>query len=118
MYILKYVLLPVFLSMLQISAIQSKAMFSKAEEEILSSIKSSSVLEMDRFESLLQNYPDVFHVGRTAKSLLCHWQQLKQYHLLPDQNVSTPTRQGVVTDFCEMEEQVRFIFFRLIKAES
>ncbi|KAF2364320.1 Microspherule protein N-terminal domain [Trinorchestia longiramus] len=90
----------------QISAIESKALFSKAEEEILSTIKSNSALELERFEALLQNYPDVFHVGRTAKSLLSHWQQLKQYYLLPDQNPSTSLKHGVDKDFYEAEKQI------------
>ncbi|KAA0193752.1 hypothetical protein HAZT_HAZT000438 [Hyalella azteca] len=90
----------------QISAIESKALFSKAEEDILSTIKSTSFLELERFELLLQNYPDVFHAGRTAKSLLSHWQQLKQYHLLPDQNPTSPLKHGINKDFCEAEEQI------------
>uniref|UniRef100_A0A2P2HZL9 Microspherule protein 1-like n=1 Tax=Hirondellea gigas TaxID=1518452 RepID=A0A2P2HZL9_9CRUS len=84
----------------QISACQAKALYSKAEEELLSSIKSNSTPVLETFESLLQSHPDVFCVGRTAKALLTHWLQLKQYFLLQDQR-PPPAR-----EFSEADEQV------------
>lgn len=90
----------------QISAIQSKALYSKAEEELLSTIKSNTAPVLETFESLLQGHPDVFYAGRTAKALLAHWQQLKQYYLLPDQNALTPTKPNGAREFNEAEEQL------------
>lgn len=62
---------------------------------------------VETFESLLQSHPDVFYAGRSAKALLAHWQQLKQYYLLPDQNAITPTKPNGAREFDEAEEQVR-----------
>lgn len=84
--------------------VQSKALYSRAEEELLSSIKSNSVPSIGSFESLLQNNTDVFHEGRTDKALLAHWQLMKQYSLLQDQNPHP--RSGAAREFSEAEEQV------------
>ena len=88
----------------QIQAIQSKALFSKAEEELLGTIKTNSNPHLSTFETLLQENPDVMYPTRTSKSLMAHWQLMKQYHLLPDQTI--PAQKTHIKDFTDAEEQV------------
>uniref|UniRef100_A0A8B9EH33 Microspherule protein 1 n=1 Tax=Anser cygnoides TaxID=8845 RepID=A0A8B9EH33_ANSCY len=68
-----------------IAAIQSKVLFSKAEEQLLNKVGSSSQPTLDTFQELLHKHPDVFYPSRTAKALQLHWQLMKQYYLLDDQ---------------------------------
>ncbi|TRY92041.1 hypothetical protein DNTS_034917 [Danionella cerebrum] len=68
-----------------IAAIQSKALFSQAEEALLVKIPSNSQPKLEVFQDLLNKHPNVFYPSRTAKNLLLHWQLLKQYYLLEDQ---------------------------------
>ena len=68
-----------------IAAIQSKALFSKAEEQLLSKVGSSSQRTLETFQDLLHTHPDAFYLARTAKALQAHWQLMKQYYLLEDQ---------------------------------
>ncbi|NWY07866.1 MCRS1 protein, partial [Nothoprocta ornata] len=68
-----------------IAAIQSKVLFSKAEEQLLSRVGSSSQPALDTFQELLHKHPDVFYPARTARALQLHWQLMKQYYLLHDQ---------------------------------
>lgn len=42
--------------------------------------------KVEMFQELLSKYPSVFHPARSPKSLLLHWQLLKQYYLLEDQS--------------------------------
>lgn len=102
-----------------IAAIQSKVLFSKAEELLLSRVGSvrgngswrggcsggppcyvtplaplqGSQPSLDTFQDLLHKHPDVFYPSRTAKALQLHWQLMKQYYLLEDQ---TGERGGVL----------------------
>ncbi|NXX76784.1 MCRS1 protein, partial [Urocolius indicus] len=68
-----------------IAAIQSKVLFSKAEEQLLNKVGSTSQPTLDTFQELLHKHPDVFYPSRTAKALQLHWQLMKQYYLLEDQ---------------------------------
>ncbi|KAM6112310.1 microspherule protein 1 isoform 1-T1 [Phoenicopterus ruber ruber] len=68
-----------------IAAIQSKVLFSKAEEQLLNKVGSTSQPTLDTFQDLLHKHPDVFYPSRTAKALQLHWQLMKQYYLLDDQ---------------------------------
>ncbi|MBN3297642.1 MCRS1 protein, partial [Amia calva] len=65
-----------------IAAIQSKALFSQAEEALLSKIPSTSQPKLEVFQELLNKHPGVFYPSRTAKSLLVHWQLLKHSILI------------------------------------
>lgn len=49
-------------------------------------LKQTSQPKLDVFQELLSKHPGVFHPARTPKSLLVHWQLLKQYYLLDDQS--------------------------------
>lgn len=42
--------------------------------------------KLEVFQDLLNKHPGVFYPSRTPKSLLVHWQLLKQYYLLDDQS--------------------------------
>lgn len=72
-----------------VALIQQQALYSTAEEELLATIPAvpSSLPPLERFQELLDQNPHVFYPSRNAKTLLAHWQLLKQYHLLPDQTV-------------------------------
>lgn len=101
-----------------IAAIQSKALFSQSEEALLAKVSSvstsvgesswcisndiifsftltvfppeqTSQSKLETFQELLSKHPQVFHSARTPRSLLVHWQLLKQYYLLEDQTGTT-----------------------------
>ena len=52
----------------------------------VSSTLQTSQPKLEVFQELLSKYPSVFHPSRAPKSLLVHWQLLKQYYLLEDQS--------------------------------
>ena len=87
-----------------IAAVQSKALFSKAEEEILASIKSSESPTEETFRDLLTKNSTVFYHARTSKSLLNHWELMRQYSLLNDQTIPAPTSPDGFTTFSDYEE--------------
>lgn len=59
---------------------------SSEEVLIVFVIEQTSQPKLDVFQELLSKQPGVFHPSRTPKSLLVHWQLLKQYYLLDDQS--------------------------------
>ena len=69
-----------------VASVQSKALFSKREEEILGRTNSLSQPTVDTFQEVLRRNPTEFHPSRTAKTLHNHWVLMKQYYLLPDQS--------------------------------
>ncbi|KAK3909517.1 Microspherule protein 1 [Frankliniella fusca] len=87
-------------------AVQAKALFSKAEEELLGTIKSTSSPTVTTMAELLEKNPQVFFPARTAKSLLTHWTLMKQYHLLPDQTVQSLPQAEHVLNFSDAEELI------------
>ncbi|MBN3291945.1 MCRS1 protein, partial [Polypterus senegalus] len=89
-----------------IAAIQSKALFSRAEEALLAKIGSTSQPKIDVFQELLNKHPGVFYPSRTAKSLQIHWQLLKQYYLLDDQTVQPLPKGDQVLNFSDAEQLV------------
>ncbi|XP_077583042.1 microspherule protein 1 [Stigmatopora nigra] len=89
-----------------VAAIQSKALFSQAEEVLLFKIGSTSQPKLDAFQELLSKHPSVFHQSRTPKSLLVHWQLLKQYYLLDDQSVQPLPKGDQVLNFSDAEQIV------------
>ncbi|XP_032528823.2 microspherule protein 1 [Danaus plexippus] len=70
-----------------VAAVQQQALYSNAEEELLGTLPSNSHPAIEKFQELLEANPHIFYPTRTAKSLMNHWQLLKQYQLLPDQTV-------------------------------
>ncbi|KAL4655600.1 microspherule protein 1 [Arapaima gigas] len=89
-----------------IAAIQSKALFSQAEEALLSKISSNSQPKLEVFQDLLNKHPGVFYPSRTPKSLMVHWQLLKQYYLLEDQSVQPLPKGDQVLNFSDAEQLV------------
>ncbi|KAG8585830.1 hypothetical protein GDO81_005165 [Engystomops pustulosus] len=89
-----------------IAAIQSKVLFSKAEEQLLSTIGSSSQPTLETFQDLLSKHPEVFYMSRTAKSLQVHWQLMKQYYLLEDQTVQPLPKGDQVLNFSDAEDML------------
>lgn len=87
-----------------IANVESKALFSINEEEILSTIKSGSQPTLETFQELLNKNPHIFFHTRTAKSLMTHWNLMKQCHLLPDQTVSGSG--DLVMSFSDAEEAI------------
>jgi microspherule protein 1 len=87
-----------------IEAIQQKALFSKQEEDILASIKSSENPSEEFFEMLLTKNAPIFFHARTPKILKIHWELMRQYMLLSDQNVPSATSVDGQQTFAEFEE--------------
>ncbi|XP_069678073.1 microspherule protein 1 isoform X2 [Periplaneta americana] len=89
-----------------IASVQSRALYSKAEEQLLGTIKSTSQPGLEVFQNLLEQNPHILFPARTAKALLTHWQLMKQYHLLPDQTVQSLPRGEHVLNFSDAEELI------------
>nr|XP_025976418.1 LOW QUALITY PROTEIN: microspherule protein 1 [Dromaius novaehollandiae] len=89
-----------------IAAIQSKVLFSKAEEQLLNKVGSTSQPTLDTFQDLLHKHPDVFYPSRTAKALQLHWQLMKQYYLLDDQTVQPLPKGDQVLNFSDAEDML------------
>lgn len=89
-----------------ISAIQSKAIFSQSEEALLAKIGSASQPKLEVFQDMLNKHPSILHPSRTPKSLLVHWQLLKQYYLLDDQSVQPLPKGEQVLNFSDAEQMV------------
>ncbi|PNF29236.1 Microspherule protein 1 [Cryptotermes secundus] len=89
-----------------IANVQSRALYSKAEEQLLGTIKSTSQPGLEVFQNLLEQNPHILYPSRTAKALLTHWQLMKQYHLLPDQTVQSLPRGEHVLNFSDAEELI------------
>jgi microspherule protein 1 len=88
-----------------ISAVQCKALFSKAEEEILAGVKSGDSPTDENFQELLTKNATVFYHARTPKSLMIHWELMRQYSLLNDQTIplsSTPEGLATFSDYEDM----------------
>lgn len=89
-----------------VAAMQSRALFSKTEEQQLSKIGSTSQPTLETFQELLHKHPDVFYPSRTAKSLQVHWQLMKQYYLLEDQTVQPLPKGDQVLNFSDAEDLI------------
>lgn len=89
-----------------VESIQSRALYSVAEEELIGSIKSNSNPTTETFQELLDKNSTVFYQARTAKALLAHWQLMKQYSLLPDQSLQTSPKNDNHLSFSDAEELI------------
>lgn len=89
-----------------IEAVQSKALFSKAEEEILASLKSVEAPTTETFQELLTKNSTVFFHARTPKSLMIHWEAMRQYSLLSDQTIPSLTSPDGLPSFSDYEDTV------------
>ncbi|XP_059618576.1 microspherule protein 1 [Phlebotomus argentipes] len=84
--------------------VQSKALYTTQEEDLLGTVKSTSAPTLETFQELLDKNPAVFYPARTAKSLQTHWNLLKQYTLLPDQVMQPLSRDSMT--FSDTEELI------------
>ncbi|KAK2582792.1 hypothetical protein KPH14_005055 [Odynerus spinipes] len=89
-----------------IASVQARTLYSKAEEDLLGTVKSSSQPALEVFQELLEANAHTFYPHRTAKALLAHWQLMKQYHLLPDQTVQSLPRGEHVLNFSDAEDMI------------
>lgn len=89
-----------------IAAVQSKVLFSKAEEEILATIKSTESPTDETFRDLLTKNSTVFYHARTPKSLTNHWELMRQYSLLIDQTIPAMTSPDGFPTFSDYEETI------------
>uniref|UniRef100_A0A8C3I524 Microspherule protein 1 n=1 Tax=Chrysemys picta bellii TaxID=8478 RepID=A0A8C3I524_CHRPI len=89
-----------------ITAIQSKVLFSKTEEQLLSKVGSTSQPTLDTFQDLLHKHPEAFYPSRTAKALQLYWQLMKQYYLLDDQTVQPLPKGDQVLNFSDAEDMI------------
>lgn len=89
-----------------VAAVRARAPYSRAEEELLGTIKSTSQPTLEVFQELLTQNVHVFCPARTPKALHAHWSLMKQYHLLPDQSVQSLPRGDNVLNFSDAEDMV------------
>lgn len=63
---------------------------------------------IDIFQDLLDKNAQTFYPARTAKSIAAHWQLMKQYGLLPDQQATAApiVQHETLLSFTEAEEQL------------
>nr|XP_009858851.1 microspherule protein 1-like [Ciona intestinalis] len=83
-----------------------KALFSKAEEEILSKILTSALPSTESFEEILNSNATVFHQSRTPAALEKHWNLMKQHHLLEDQVVQPLPQGDHILSFSDAEDML------------
>lgn len=89
-----------------IASVQARTLYSKTEEDLLGTIKSTSQPTLEVFQELLEVNAHTFYPARTAKALHSHWQLMKQYHLLPDQTVQSLPRGEHVLNFSDAEDMI------------
>ncbi|KAJ6643566.1 Microspherule protein 1 [Pseudolycoriella hygida] len=87
-----------------VESVQSKALYSVQEEELLGTIKSADNPNIETFQELLDKNASAFYPARTAKTLFTHWQLMKQYSLLPDQVVQPNSRADQLLSFSDAED--------------
>lgn len=87
-----------------IEVVNTKALYSNQEEELLGTISSTSNPSEETFQALLDKNSIIFFPSRTAKALFNHWQLLKQYSLLPDQTVQPLPKADQVLSFSDAED--------------
>ncbi|XP_055373393.1 microspherule protein 1 [Condylostylus longicornis] len=89
-----------------IENIQSKALFTVQEENILGTIKSTENPSVESFQDLLDKNPSIFFSARTPKSLYNHWHLMKQYYLLPDQTTKPLFNDDQPISFSDAEDMI------------
>ncbi|XP_011310632.1 microspherule protein 1 isoform X2 [Fopius arisanus] len=89
-----------------IASVQARTLYSKAEEDLLGTIKSTPQPTLEVFQRLLETNAQTFYPARTAKTLMSHWQLMKQYHLLPDQTVQPLPHSDAIMSFSDAEDTI------------
>ncbi|XP_037076866.1 microspherule protein 1-like, partial [Pollicipes pollicipes] len=78
----------------QIAEVESRALYSQAEEDLIKAIKSTAPPSPEELQTLLAAHPQTFHSSRTPKRLREHWEKLKLYQLLGDQSAQPADKDG------------------------
>ena len=90
-----------------VKAVESRALFSEAEEALLRKVESRSLPKLEDFHALITgDNARVFLASRTAKLLRKHWLLLRHYQLLEDQTPVPLPRHESVVSFSEIERIV------------
>lgn len=89
-----------------VETVQSKALYSVQEEDLLGSIRSNDNPTIVTFQEILEKNSTVFYPARTAKALSNHWQLMKQYSLLPDQTVQSVVKGDHILSFSDAEDML------------
>lgn len=89
-----------------VESVQSKALFTKVEEDLLGKVSINSHPTIETFQELLNANKQSFYPTRTAKSLFTHWQIMKQYFLLPEQTTTPLTNNDCTVTFSDCEDTV------------
>ncbi|XP_059092985.1 microspherule protein 1-like [Tigriopus californicus] len=89
-------------------AVQRKALFSQPETELLKGIEANKTPQptLKDFEALLAQNPHVFFHTRTPRCLAHYWQSLKQFTLLPDQQVQPLPKDNHILNFLDAEANI------------
>lgn len=87
-----------------VEMVQGRALYTKVEEELLGTIKSTENTTLETFQDLLNKNIASFYPARTAKALQTHWELMKQYCLLPDQNTTPFGNFDSTMSFSDCEE--------------
>lgn len=87
-----------------VAVVQQKALFSKAEEDILANIKSNEQPTEEVFGELLKKNAAIFYHARTPKCLMTHWELMRHYMLLNDQVIPSITSPDGMPSFSDHEE--------------
>lgn len=90
-----------------VTLIESKALFSNAEEDLLKNLESRNKPSLEALQELISSNAEVFLSSRTPKILLKHWTLLRHYQLLSDQTLQPLPRHESVVNFSEIESVVR-----------
>jgi len=95
-----------------VAAVTRNTPFSRQEEDTIANcgLKSTAAsVDLAVFDKLVVEQAAIFHPSRTGRSLLTHWQYMKQYTLLPDQTVQPlpkPDQAQHILNFHDGEEQL------------
>ncbi|KAH9515926.1 Microspherule protein 1 [Dermatophagoides farinae] len=87
--------------------IESRALFSDAEEELLKKLESCKEPALESLQELIDMNAEVFLPSRTPKTLLKHWRLLRHYSLLGDQSLQPQARHESVVSFSEIENTIK-----------
>ncbi|OTF76006.1 microspherule protein 1-like protein [Euroglyphus maynei] len=90
-----------------VQSIESRALFSDAEEELLKKLESRKEPTLESLQELIDLNAEVFLSSRTPKILLKQWRLLRHYNLLEDQSLQPLPRHESVVSFSDIENTIK-----------
>eukprot|EP00095_Tigriopus_kingsejongensis_P002116 snap_masked-scaffold447_size167621-processed-gene-0.1 protein:Tk02116 transcript:snap_masked-scaffold447_size167621-processed-gene-0.1-mRNA-1 annotation:"microspherule protein 1-like" len=89
-------------------SVQRKTLFSQPETALLKQIEANKNPQptLKDFEGLLAKNTQIFHHTRTPRCLAHYWQSLKQFTLLPDQQVQPLPKDNHILNFLDAEANI------------